>query len=71
VGLGDDESDQNGVPASQVISPQERMSRSIQETNNTTTNKSELTIKDETGRAELNNFGVSNNSLVLMGGGMF
>lgn len=49
-GFGDDEEGKKPTPA-QVVSPQERVARSIEETRSTST--SEVTIKDETGRAEV------------------
>lgn len=53
IGLGSDES--NGVAAnavqSSVVSPEERIARSIEE--RSVTQSSEVTIRDETGRAEL------------------
>ena len=51
-GFGDDEEGKKPIPA-QVVSPQERVARSIEETRSTST--SEVTIKDETGRAEVTN----------------
>ncbi len=45
-GFGDDES----PGQAQIVSPQDRLARSIE---SVTTNKSEITIKDETGRAEV------------------
>ena len=51
-GFGDDEEAKKPTPA-QVVSPQERVARSIEETRSTST--SEVTIKDETGRAEVTN----------------
>lgn len=41
----------DGATGPQVVSPQERVARNIQET--TTTTKAEVTIRDDTGRAEL------------------
>lgn len=37
----------------QMITPQERTARTIEETNATTTNEAEVTIRDETGRAQV------------------
>jgi hypothetical protein len=50
-GRGEDPVDASTEP--QVVSPAERTARSIEERNATTTNKSEVTIKDDTGRAEV------------------
>ena len=47
----DEESQQQGTPSPQVVSPQERTARTIEEQRTTST--SEVTIKDETGRAEV------------------
>lgn len=41
------------IPAPQVVTPQARAADEFSESNTTTTEKAELTIKDETGRAEL------------------
>lgn len=50
-GFGDDEEDQKAGGGSQIVSPQDRVARSIEERRDTST--AEVTIKDETGRAEL------------------
>jgi TP901 family phage tail tape measure protein len=50
-GFGDDEEGQKSGGGSQVVSPQDRVARSIEESRSTST--AEVTIKDETGRAEL------------------
>lgn len=52
-GFGDDEDEQQsgGNGGSQVVSPQERTARSIEESRSTST--AEVTIRDETGRAEV------------------
>jgi len=49
-----------GAPASpQVVSPQERIARSIEERR--TTSSAEVTIKDSTGRAEVTKGALANN----------
>ena len=51
-GFGDgDEQDKQGATGPQIVSPQDRVARSIEEQRTTST--SEGTIKDETGRAEV------------------
>jgi len=50
-GVGDDEDDQRAPGTPQTVGPEERTARLLEE--KSTTNKSELTIKDETGRAEM------------------
>lgn len=53
-GFGDDEDEQQGGRSdggSQVVSPQERTARSIEESRSTST--AEVTIRDDTGRAEV------------------
>lgn len=52
-GFGDDEEEQQrgGRDGSQVVSPQERTARSIEESRTTST--AEVTIRDESGRAEV------------------
>lgn len=51
---GDDEDEkQQGITNAKVISPQERVARSIEE--NRIVNTAEVTIKDDTGRAEVTN----------------
>lgn len=52
VGLGDDEDEAApGATGPQIVTPQERVARTIEESRKTST--SEVTIKDETGRAEV------------------
>ncbi len=65
-GFGGDEEAATPAEGSNVISPQERIARSIQEKKQT----SEITIKDETGRAEQTG-GVKVNGLTLLGTGGF
>lgn len=48
---GSDETPPVGATGPGIVTPQERIARSVEES--TTLNKSELTIKDETGRAEV------------------
>lgn len=49
--LGDDSDQAGGGVTSQMVSPQERVARTISETTNTT--RGEVTIRDESGRAEV------------------
>lgn len=51
LGLGGEESATSGGAAPQVVSPQERVARSIEEQR--TTSSAEVTIRDESGRAEV------------------
>ena len=50
-GFGDDKAEQQSTQRGQVVTPQERTARTIEE--NRTTNTAELLIRDETGRAEI------------------
>ncbi len=69
-GFGGDEEGATSAaaPQAQVIAPSDRVARSIEET--TTTNKTELTIKDETGRAEITK-GVAGTGIKLIPSGSF
>lgn len=70
-GFGDDEEEQTaargGPGAPQVVTPQERVARSVEEQRSTST--AELTIRDESGRAEVTrNFAGPGVTLVPSGG---
>jgi hypothetical protein len=50
-GFGDEDETQNPSSRAQVVSPQARVARSIEEQRTTST--AEVTIRDETGRAQV------------------
>jgi len=65
---GEDGADGQGVPAPQMVSPQDRIAQSVEEKRTTST--AEVTIKDETGRAEVTG-GKLGSGLSLMASGAF
>ena len=67
--FGDDGEDQQGVTGPQIVSPQERTARSIEE--NTTVQKSEVTLKAEPGTSAEQTGGVNNSLLRLQNSGAF
>ena len=67
-GFGDDEEQQTGATGPQIVTPQERVARTIEENRKTST--AEVTIKDETGRAELTG-GALGSGLQLQSSGAF
>lgn len=66
-GFGDDDEAAQGANGPQVISPQERTARSIEESR--TTSNAEVTIKDDTGRAEVTRGKLGNGIHLLETGG--
>ena len=64
----DDETPQAGATGHNIVTPQDRVAAAVSET--TTLNKSEVTIKDETGRAEVTG-GAMGNGLNLQPSGGF
>jgi len=70
-GFGDDEEEQGNKSASEsanIVTPQERVAKTIEEKRSTST--AEVTIKDETGRAEVTG-GTLGNGLMLQPSGAF
>lgn len=67
-GFGDDEEQSTGTTGPQVVSPQERVARSIDEQR--TTQSAEVTIRDESGRAEVTG-GTLGPGLTLQNSGAF
>ncbi len=67
-GFGDDEEQSTGTTGPQVVSPQERVARSIDEQR--TTQSAEVTIRDESGRAEVTG-GTLGQGLTLQNSGAF
>tara|TARA_R110002153_G_C13332612_1_gene498608 strand:- start:26806 stop:28317 length:1512 start_codon:yes stop_codon:yes gene_type:complete len=68
LGFGGDENEKSGSSGAQVISPQERTAKSIEEKRTKST--AEVTIKDDTGRAEVTS-GSLGTGLSLMSSGAF
>lgn len=67
-GFGDEEEQSTGTTGPQVVSPQERVARSIDEQR--TTQSAEVTIRDESGRAEVTG-GTLGPGLTLQNSGAF
>lgn len=67
-GSDEDEQEQRGARGANVVSPQERVARQIEEQRTTTT--AEVTLKDETGRAEVTG-GALGNGVALQPSGAF
>ena len=55
----------------EMVTPQERAARSFSETNTTTTNKAEVVIRDETGKASFSKEPVPGSGISLVPSGAF